>query len=249
MKNLKMTLASMVMFATVVFASAGCTKVVNTVTKTIEAKGPMVSQERKISAVSALDVTAGMSVNYVQSNELKAVVEAPQNVVDLIMTEVSGSTLKIYPKQSVRGAYSMRVTVFAPMIVKFDVAAGSSVAVEKGYTAADKKVDVEVSSGATMTVASVQAAGFDVECSSGASCSVDGIMVGQLQGEASSGASLHLGGTASAVQLSGSSGAAITAGDLKADGGSLKASSGASIIASVHNASIHRSGGGSVVNN
>ena len=253
MKRIKMLVAVIAVIAAASTVT-GCSEVVTILSNDnnkVVAEGPKVRQERKITAVDELEVSSGLSVKYIQSEENKVVVEAPESLIDVIATEVKGTTLKIYPKKSFRttSGQSINIEVMAPMIVEFEASSGSSLAVSKGYVATGRQVEIDVSSGASASVASVDAAMIDIDCGSGASCGVAGIKAAKVEADASSGASLSLQGNAERVVLKASGGASLSAGGLSADRGTLTASGGASLHGNVRNPSISSSGGGSVRNN
>lgn len=234
--------------------TSGCKDVVYTIAgesdEVVQASGPMVRQVRNLTAIDEIDVCCGISVIYVQSDSLKAIVEAPESLINYVTTEISGNELVIKPSKSFRGTESMqvKVTVMAPGVNDFEASAGASIRVDDGYTVNNGKVDVEVSSGASFNMASVVASALDVECSSGASASISNIKAGKVEAEAGSGASLSLSGSVSVANLSAGGGASLSASGLQAESGSASASGGASVRSNIRNASVSSSGGGSVSN-
>lgn len=236
--------------ATVSAASSSCTQLAREfVGDEVTASGPVVRQERKIGSVKELSVSTGMSVRYVQSDSMKVIVEAPQSVIDLVATKEKKGELSIYLSKRVRtDGNGINVVVMAPMVVDFNASAGVGLTIADGYNAGGKDVEIDVSSGASVSAVAISSGSLDVECSSGATAALGGINVNDVKGEVSSGAALTMAGKAVRARYSASSGGALDASQLRADNGGASASSGGSVSSNIRNATVSQSSGGIVRN-
>lgn len=127
------------------------------------------------------------------------------------------------------------VAIVSGKQMQVNVSSGASLAVGTMQSA---EVEVSVSSGGSASIGGVKAKELESEVSSGASCAIAGINATQVEGKASSGASITLKGAAESVQLKASSGGSVSASSLKAQTGSAKASSGGSVSCNVKNLSM-----------
>jgi hypothetical protein len=65
----------------------------------IKGDGNLIKQERNVPSFTSLDVSSGIDVIVTQGSKQSVVIQAEQNLQELIITEVSGSTLYIYVKK------------------------------------------------------------------------------------------------------------------------------------------------------
>ncbi len=73
--------------------------------------GATVKQSRNISSFHALNVSGGIDVILTQGNDIKVEVEADENIISKIITEVEDGTLKVYPGEGIRNAKVMKVYI------------------------------------------------------------------------------------------------------------------------------------------
>jgi len=68
----------------------------------IRGNGDIETQERNISDnFKAIKVSQGINVYFTSNNSFKLTVEADENIIDLLRTDVSDGTLKIYFEKNV----------------------------------------------------------------------------------------------------------------------------------------------------
>lgn len=231
--------------------TVSCKEVVNVASTLsgdpVVASGSSIKQQRALTPINEISVSSGMSVEYTQADSLSLIVEAPENLLPYILTEVSDGELEVKVKSGTslrtNGARIL-VHVTAPAVTEFEASAGASLAVKGTYISRNNVVSIDVSSGASFAMGSLMASAVDIEISSGASASISGISAGKLEAEASSGASLNLSGEVTVASLEASGGASISG--LKAESGNVSATGGASVSTNIRNASVQSSGGGSV---
>jgi len=71
----------------------------------------VVTETRYISSFSAIVITGSVDVYLSQDEEESITIEADENLLDIIATEVEGNTLRIYEKKNIRQAESRKVYV------------------------------------------------------------------------------------------------------------------------------------------
>ena len=69
----------------------------------------VITQNRTVTAFHAIKVSGGIDVELLQGKELKLQVEADENLVPLIRTEVKDGVLNIYHDESIRNAKTMKI--------------------------------------------------------------------------------------------------------------------------------------------
>jgi len=71
----------------------------------------VVTETRNISSFSAIVISGSVDVYLSQDEEESITIEADENLLDIIATEVEGNTLRIYEKKNIRQAESRKVYV------------------------------------------------------------------------------------------------------------------------------------------
>lgn len=71
----------------------------------------VVNETRYISSFSTIVISGSLDVYLSQDDEESVTVEADENLLDIIITEVEGNTLRIYEKKNIRQAESRKVYV------------------------------------------------------------------------------------------------------------------------------------------
>jgi hypothetical protein len=172
----------------------------------IKGNGKVVKNERRVDAFESLSVSAGLEVILLQDTVIKVIVEADENLQNIIRTEVSNGELKIYPEKRIGSCTSKRVIVTIKTIHALEASSGSDV---------NSKIELKMPS-------------LQISASSGANINLE-LMVSKLNVEGSSGSNIYLKGTTESLDVDGSSGANIKATDLQSKTGNAGASSGANL--------------------
>ncbi|UOB18055.1 head GIN domain-containing protein [Abyssalbus ytuae] len=173
----------------------------------VRGNGNVVTDERPVAnEFSAIQAAEGLDVYVTQDQKTSIIVEADENIIDLIRTDIEGHVLKIHLKQRVGRVESKKVIVTLPNITRLETSSGADL--ETTHAIKSDRIELHSSSGSDINVI-VNA--DEVDCSS------------------SSGSDIRVSGTAGIVYASASSGSDIKAGELKAKKVIAKASSGADI--------------------
>jgi len=79
--------------------------------KNITGNGIVEKQTRKVSSFNALDISSAFDIFLTQGNEESLVIEADENIMEYIITEVRGGTLRIYidEHRNIRNVKTMKV--------------------------------------------------------------------------------------------------------------------------------------------
>lgn len=77
--------------------------------KSITGNRNVIIQDRTIESFHSLNVRGGIDVELSQGSNLKLQVEADENIISSIRTEVKDGVLSIYPDKSVRNAKTMKI--------------------------------------------------------------------------------------------------------------------------------------------
>jgi hypothetical protein len=176
----------------------------------IKGNGKVVKSERQVENFESIDVSAGLELVLIQDSVIKVVVEADENLQEIIKTEVSHGKLKIYPETGIRHASSKKVFVTFKTIGSLHASSGSKV--KSKMELKMNSIDISVSSGADIDLA-ISASKMRVDCNSGAN--------------------VDLSGSAENLDVDGSSGANIKISDLKSINCNAGASSGANVRVTV----------------
>jgi hypothetical protein len=93
----------------------------------VHGSGSMKSETRDVSGFSAVDVSGAFEVEIVAQKEFSVEVEADDNLLELIRTEVDGDTLKIKSEKSIKSGNPLKIRITAPNIASLDLSGASKV--------------------------------------------------------------------------------------------------------------------------
>jgi len=173
----------------------------------ISGNGNIETQDRPISDnFTRIHVSQGIDVYLTSNNSSKLTVEADENIIDLLRTDVSDGTLKIYFEKNVWRAKSRKVYLSVPALNSIVTTSGASVRFQNTLKA--DKLSLRATSGADIY------AHVDVD---------------NLNSATTSGADIKISGLATNFEANATSGSDIKAADLKADYVTARVTSGADI--------------------
>ncbi len=172
----------------------------------IRGNGKVVKNERQVEMFESISASAGIEVVLIQDSAIKVVVEADDNLQDIIKTEVSNGELKIYPEKRIRSSKAKKVFVTFKTIHSLNVSSGAEIKSQSELKLSS--LDLSASSGAKIDLA---------------------LVVNDLNVEGNSGGDIYLTGSAENLSVDGSSGVNIKASDLQSKTCNAGASSGATL--------------------
>lgn len=192
----------------------------------VEGNGHVVETSRSIhGSFNAIKASEGLDVFITQSDIESIVVEADENLHDLIITEVVDNVLKIHTKKNIGKATSKKVMVSFKNVSSVTSTSGSEVYSTNTITAENLKL--ESSSGSNMTL-DVNTSTLKCNASSGSNMKLH-VNTTVLECDSSSGSTIKLTGETIKLTAEASSGSNIKAGDLIAESSRANASSGSNI--------------------
>ncbi|HEY9220683.1 MAG TPA: head GIN domain-containing protein [Lutibacter sp.] len=167
----------------------------------------VVSEDREIrSDFEIINVQQGINLFITQGKPTKMSVEADENILDLLITEVKNNELNIYFEKNVNQAKARNVYLTTENISKIKASSGASVTSENTLQTTLLKLDS--SSGSTIKIHA---------------------NASEIKTESSSGSSIKLYGKCNTFSAEASSGSSINAQELKTANAKTATSSGASI--------------------
>lgn len=186
--------------------------------------GVVVEQTREITEeFSVVSASEGIDVFVTQGSDFDISVEADENIMDLIGTDIKNGKLKIHAIENI-GRATKKVYVTLPNVSGLHASSGAHLTAENMIQS--EKLEVDASSGAML----------DAQ-----------VNVTDMEIDASSGANITLSGSAKEVYVDGSSGANIKANELQTLVCNADASSGANISIDVtDNLTAEASSGGNI---
>lgn len=90
----------------------------------IKGNGNIQSQDRKVSGISGLDVSGGFEVQVTQGNNEGVRIEADENLLSQIKTEVRNGILHIYNEESISSKNKMKAYVTLKELNSLDISGG-----------------------------------------------------------------------------------------------------------------------------
>jgi hypothetical protein len=115
--------------------------------------GNVVKQERKVSAFNAIEVSGAFDVYLSQGSTQSVIVEADENLMSLIRTEVSGSTLKIENKEPIHDAKSLKVYITVTDLRRIEVSGAVDLQTQNKLTLTELTIEISGATDATLDIA------------------------------------------------------------------------------------------------
>jgi hypothetical protein len=167
----------------------------------------VVTEDRKISNdFEVIKVQQGIHLYLTQGTESELRVEADENIIDLLMTEVNNGVLKLYFEKNVYRAKARNVYLTADQFNKIKTSSGAHVRSEN--TLALNTLHIDSSSGSSVKVH---------------------VTANEISSSSSSGADIDVFGKSDTFSATASSGSSIDADELEAVDVTARVSSGANI--------------------
>jgi len=160
MKNYKINRIVGLSFALAVLLvlQSGCTYAF----KGIRGDGNVIKQERSISSFDGIDVGGAFNVFLTQGDTEKLVIEADENLMDIIETEVRGSTLKIKTSEDIKESSKLNIYITFKDLKDIDVSGACDLTGENKFKLGDLDLDC---SGASEMEMKLSAGNINLDCS------------------------------------------------------------------------------------
>lgn len=128
----------------------------------IKGDGNVVKQEREVSSFSGIDVGGAFKVFLTQGDKESLTIEADENLLDIITTDVRGSTLKIGTSEDIKDYDELNVYITFKMIDELDVSGACQLSSENKFKLDDLELDC---SGASDVTLKMSAKNIELDCS------------------------------------------------------------------------------------
>ena len=155
--------------------------------ESISGNGKVVKQSREVSSFSGLKVATGIDAVITQGDRESLQIEADENLMDYIKTDVSDGKLKIYTDKNIRNAKAKKVTITYKRLNSIDISSAGDV--DGNNTLVTDELDIEMSSAGDLTL-SVEADRLEITISSGGDAKLSG-KVNALEADLSSAGDLN----------------------------------------------------------
>lgn len=209
----------------------------------IKGNGNVVEETRPLNGpFNAIKASEGLQVYLTQNDNENVLVEADENLQELIIVEIIDNTLKIHTKKNIGWAKAKKVHVNFKNVARIAATSGSNVYTTN--TINTNNLNIESSSGSNISM-EVKTNFLSCESSSGSNIKLN-VEASSLSCESSSGSNILLSGKTTKLIAEASSGSGIRAGELIAESSQVDASSGSNITVNTSKELIAKatSGGG-----
>ena len=112
--------------------------------------GNVIKQERNVKMFDAIDVSGAFDVLLSQGPTQSVFVEADENLMSIIMTEVVGGTLRIENKKPIHDSKCMKVYITVPELKKIEISGAVDVETQTKFTQNELFLDVSGSTDAKL---------------------------------------------------------------------------------------------------
>ncbi|MCF8368609.1 MAG: DUF2807 domain-containing protein [Bacteroidales bacterium] len=157
-QNLKQSSVLAVLVLFLLTFSASCTYAY----KGIRGNGKVVKQERSVSSFTGIDVGGAFKVFLTQGDKESIVVEADENLLDAIDTEVRGKTLNIDTNEDIKDSEALNIYITFVNLEDLDISGACQLTGENKFKLNNLKVEC---SGASDVSLKMSASNVDLDCS------------------------------------------------------------------------------------
>ncbi len=229
----------------------------------IEGNKNVTKEDRQVSDFHAVSVSSGINLYLTQGNKETLSLEADENLMEHIITEVENGTLKIYSKKKLRKYEKLEAHVTFKELDKISGSAGADVFADKGIKA--EKMYVNMSSGADIKlklkaskiklnmssgsdgIVDFEGKNVHINASSGSDVEMYASNLDEFSANISSGSDIDIQGSAQNVKINASSGSDMDAFDFTVANANINASSASDVdITVMGKLKINASSGSSV---
>ena len=126
--------------------------------------GNVIRQERHLSSFNAIDVSGAFDVYLSQGTTQSVIVEADDNLMKLIKTEVNGNTLEISNKEPIGHSKSLKIYLTVTDLNKIELSGAVNIQTQTKLKVDELSIEV---SGATDSKMDFDVRKLKVECSGG----------------------------------------------------------------------------------
>jgi hypothetical protein len=137
----------------------------------IVGKGEILTENRKVKSFDAIEISSAFDIELTQGNTESLVIEAQENVMEHVRTEVIGNTLKIYIKGNLRKVKDLKAIISFKMIDRIELSGACDLQSMNKFELKDLELDL---SGATEVNLNLDATTIRVDASGASEIHMDG---------------------------------------------------------------------------
>lgn len=167
------------MFFIPLMVATGC--VVN-FPDSVTGDGNVVTETRNVPDFNGISVSSGIDVFLTQGEQTEVIVEADENLQEIIITEVTGSVLHVKSEKNIRMAESKKVWVTCPEINRIDISSAGDLSGENLIRT--ELLDIDMSSAGDLRM-EIEADEVNIDISSAGNVYLNGT-AGSIQADLSS---------------------------------------------------------------
>lgn len=133
--------------------------------------GNVIREERKVSSFNGIEVSGAYDIKLIQGTANSVVIEADDNLMDLIRTEVRGSTLVIDNKKPIAHSKSLKVYITFTELKSIDVSGAVNIESQGKLTLSEMAIS---GSGACDGKLEMDVQKLKIDCSGGSKLKLEG---------------------------------------------------------------------------
>ncbi len=163
-----------------------------TYAQNIVGNGDVVTEERSLEPFSSVETSHGWDLVLEQGTGHEMTIEAEQNIIDLLKTEVENGVLRIYFEKGVRIRRSKRKRIYLTFenLESITASGGSDVKAESALEVAD--LDMKFSGGSDLSLNSLRVEDLKMQLSGGSDANINFRAISRMEVSASGGSDLSL---------------------------------------------------------
>ncbi|MDR1054617.1 MAG: DUF2807 domain-containing protein [Prevotellaceae bacterium] len=213
----------------------------------ITGSGNVVKEERNVKTFSGIKASSVFKIYIRQGSPQSLVVEADDNIIDLIKSDVYGNILELSLRSNsnIKNPTKMDIYITMEKLTELDLSGAANIQFETPIDAG-QEIEIEMSGAATIKDATIKAGKIDLDMSGAASVTSE-ITCTNLKIDASGAAKINLSGTADVKSIEASGATTVKVKNVKSNKSKISASGAAYVLtAKSENANISSSGAASV---
>ncbi len=110
--------------------------------KYVRGNGNVKKETRKVSSFNAIDISSAFEIYLTQGNSESLVIEADENLLDVIITEVRGGVLKIYVDENIRNSKTMKAYISFKMLSMIELSGACNLHGENRFKLNNLEIEV-----------------------------------------------------------------------------------------------------------
>ncbi|MCB0686129.1 MAG: DUF2807 domain-containing protein [Saprospiraceae bacterium] len=136
----------------------------------ISGNGNVIKKERPVSAFTSIKTSNGWDLELTQGNSHTLVIEADENLVDLVKTEIQGNTLIIHSEANINRSKMRKIHLTFVEVNTIEASGGADVVAKNDIQSGD--FSIKCSGGSDLSLAQLSCDHFDGQFSGGSDANI-----------------------------------------------------------------------------